>query len=115
MWVCQARQAHRTKMMEIKMYSVYVLKSESKKFQYVGQCRNIDKRLTEHNKGKVRSTKPYVPMELDHIEEFKTREEAVRKEKYYKSSVGRGIIKKILAKAEMAELVDLSAVKGIEK
>ncbi len=88
------------------MYSMYVLKSKSEKFQYEGQCKNIEKRLHEHNKGKVRSTKPYIPMELVHCEEFNTREEALRKEKYYKSSVGRRIIKKILLKAEMAELVD---------
>jgi hypothetical protein len=44
-----------------------------------------------------------------------SREEAVAKEKFYKSSKGRRIIKKIFKKAEMAELVDLSAVEGIER
>jgi putative endonuclease len=96
------------------MFHVYVLRSKDKKFNYTGQCKDLKKRISEHNKGKVKSTKPYLPLELVHSEILNSREEAVAKEKFYKSSKGRKIIKKILKKAEMAELVDLSAVEGIE-
>ena len=94
------------------MFHVYVLRSKDKKFNYTGQCKDLKKRLDEHNKGKVKSTKPYLPFELVHFEILNSREEAVAKEKFYKSSKGRKIVKKILKKAEMAELVDVSAAKG---
>ena len=41
------------------MYFVYVLKSENNWRFYVGMTENIERRLTEHNSGKTKSTKGY--------------------------------------------------------
>ena len=74
----------------------------------------FEKRIKEHNKGKVQSTKPYSPLELKYYENYETREEAVSKEKYYKTTTGRRLIKQLIHKAEMAELVDALDSKSSE-
>ncbi len=87
------------------MYYVYILYSRQHKRTYVGQSREIEKRLKEHNCGKVRSTKPYIPYEIVYTEKHEDRQTALKREKYFKTYSGRQALKKIL-KAEMAELVD---------
>ncbi|MDO8496267.1 MAG: GIY-YIG nuclease family protein [bacterium] len=58
------------------MYFVYILKSLKKKWYYVGSTNNIERRLKEHNKLKVESTKFYVPLELVYVNKFETEREA---------------------------------------
>lgn len=50
---------------------------------------NVNERLTYHNLGRVKSTKPFIKWELIHVEEFETRIEARKREKYLKSAAGR--------------------------
>ena len=57
-------------------YYVYLLKSLKDGNYYIGQTNNIQKRLKEHNNGKVRSTKNRVPFILVGYEIYKTRNEA---------------------------------------
>ena len=94
-------------------FYVYVLISERTGFKYVGQCRDLQKRLKEHNSGKVRSTRSYRPLKKAYVEEVDSRTEALKREKYFKSSFGRKKLKQYLLNAEMAELVDLSAIEEI--
>lgn len=75
------------------MIFVYVIRSEINGFFYVGMSENIDRRLSEHNKGKVFSTKAYKPWILFFFEEYETRIEARKREKYLKSGVGKEYIK----------------------
>jgi putative endonuclease len=49
----------------------------------------LESRLKEHNWGNTKSTKPYIPWKIVHIEEFKSRAEARIREKYLKSAAGR--------------------------
>ena len=55
---------------------------------------------------KVRSTRPHRPLSIAYIEEVDSRSEALKREKYYKSSFGRRRLNKFFVNAEMAELVD---------
>ena len=71
------------------MIFVYILYSKKHRKFYVGMTENISNRLHSHNSGYVKSTKPYTPWELINIEEFKTRIEARKREKYLKSAAGR--------------------------
>lgn len=58
---------------------------------------NLRKRFSDHNKGKTKSTKPYRPFtKIIELGSFKTRREARRKEKYYKSGVGREELNRIM-------------------
>lgn len=75
------------------MYYVYILYSKEYNRTYVGQTRAIERRILEHNTGKNKSTLPYLPWQIIHQEIFKTREEAIDREKYLKTSAGRRFIK----------------------
>ncbi len=79
------------------MFFAYVLKSIRHNYYYKGHCEDLEKRLAQHNSGVTRSTRPYIPFNLVYSEQFRTREEAIAKEKYFKSAAGRRFLKKILA------------------
>ncbi len=74
---------------------VYILKSQSKNKFYKGLTNNLDKRLKEHLSGRVKTTANMLPVKLIHVELCKTRNEARKIEKYFKSGYGREIIKEI--------------------
>jgi putative endonuclease len=77
-------------------YFVYILYSPSFIRTYVGQTDNPENRLQYHNSGRVRSTKAYIPWVMIYSEKFISRAEAMKREKWFKSSAGRKLIKKIL-------------------
>ncbi|MFN5032575.1 MAG: GIY-YIG nuclease family protein [Flavobacteriia bacterium] len=70
-------------------YYSYVLRSAKNGILYKGSTQNLEKRLQTHNSGKVKFTSKNIPWELVISEEFSTRSEAVKREKWYKSGVGR--------------------------
>ncbi|WP_405247333.1 GIY-YIG nuclease family protein [Cellulophaga sp. Asnod2-G02] len=80
-------------------YYVYVLESEKDKRWYKGHTVDIDKRIIEHNTGKTKSTKGFIPWRLVYFEVFETREEAILGEKYFKTGNGREFLKKIIMAA----------------
>ncbi len=57
---------------------------------------NIVRRLKEHNSGVNRSTKAYHPFELIYSEEYESRIEARKREKYLKSGVGKEFLRSLL-------------------
>ncbi|QFZ55980.1 GIY-YIG nuclease family protein [Oceanihabitans sp. IOP_32] len=63
---------------------------------YKGHTQDIDKRLIEHNEGKTKSTKGYAPWRLFYYEVFATRVEAILREKYFKTGMGRAFLKDML-------------------
>ena len=77
------------------MYYVYILLNESKTRTYTGVAEDVDKRLTEHNAGRVKSSSPCRPYKVIHIETFLTLSEARQREKFYKSTTGRRRIKEM--------------------
>jgi len=77
------------------MYFVYVLKSESSGRRYVGMTNNLERRLKEHNSGKMKSTKAFIPWEIIYTENYSNRTEAREREKYLKSSAGRRYLRTI--------------------
>ena len=76
-------------------YYIYILYSPEFKRTYVGQTNNLKNRLSYHNSGKVRSTKAYIPWEMIYTESYNTRSDAMRREKWFKSSQGRTLLKRI--------------------
>jgi putative endonuclease len=75
------------------MFFTYVIKSIKHDFLYKGHCEDLDERLKQHNAGMTKSIKAYIPFKLVYFEEFQTREEAIKREKYFKSAAGRRFIK----------------------
>ena len=84
------------------MYYTYILQSRLKKRTYTGVTDNPDKRLREHNSGKVISSRKYRPYEILHIDEFDNKRQARAKEAFYKTTTGRRRIKEILDKGGLS-------------
>jgi len=78
------------------MYYVYVLRSLSSKRLYKGFCADLQQRLHEHNLGKTKSTKPFIPWEIVYYEASESLEKATAREKYFKTSAGRRFLKTVL-------------------
>ena len=77
------------------MYYVYILLNDSKTRTYTGVTDNVDKRLGEHNAGRVKSSNPYRPYKVIYTKSFETLSEARQKEKFYKSATGRRRLKEM--------------------
>ena len=80
------------------MHHVYILLNETKTRNYTGVAGDVDKRLGEHNAGRVKSSSSYRPYYVIYTESFKTLSEARQKEKFYKSATGRRRLKEMFFK-----------------
>lgn len=80
----------------IMFFYVYVLESLKNRELYVGYSDNLKVRLEKHNRGAVLSTKRYMPWKLIYYEACLNREDAQRREKYFKNSQGRRLMKRRL-------------------
>ncbi|MBU0457970.1 GIY-YIG nuclease family protein [Patescibacteria group bacterium] len=78
------------------MYFVYVLQSEQNHQLYVGYTTNLKQRLATHNKGSVTSTKSRRPWKMIFAEIYTHQKDALRREKYFKTTPGKGAIKHML-------------------
>jgi putative endonuclease len=58
------------------MWSVYIIKSLVDKRYYVGSTNDVERRLSEHNKKLVRSTKAFAPLDLVFIRNFEDEKSA---------------------------------------
>ncbi|MDD2235405.1 MAG: GIY-YIG nuclease family protein [Desulfitobacteriaceae bacterium] len=70
------------------MFRVYAIKSRKFARIYIGQTINLEKRLSMHNKGQVKSTQRDRPWVLIAFETFETRAQARWKEFNLKKSRG---------------------------
>jgi len=76
------------------MYYVYILQSLKDKNLYIGYSDNINRRVEEHNKGKVESTKNRRPLKLISYSGFTERNKATDFEKYLKTGSGKAFLNK---------------------
>ena len=79
------------------MYYTYILKSKRDNSYYIGYTQNLNKRISEHNSGKSKSTKSRRPYELIYRKGYETRSEAVRYERYLKSLKKREYLEKVIS------------------
>jgi len=78
------------------MFTTYVLRSPTTRRLYTGSTSNFEERFKQHNEDASISTKHRGPWNLVHREDFATRAEAVRRERYFKTGKGREELLKIL-------------------
>jgi len=79
------------------MFFVYILTSiqDPTKF-YIGKTSNLEKRLSEHNRGKSAYTKTFAPWKIETYVAFSNEKSAEAFEKYLKSGSGFAFLKKHL-------------------
>jgi putative endonuclease len=80
------------------MFFVYILQSEKNERFYVGYSEFPDRRIIEHNSGKVKSTKPHRPWSKVYEEVCLTELEAIRREREIKSRKSRVYILKLIGR-----------------
>jgi len=77
-------------------FYIYILRSEVDNIRYVGSGENVEERLRRHNKGDCQFTKGHRPWKIVYQEEYNTRGEAVKREKFLKTGQGRKLLDNIL-------------------
>lgn len=83
------------------MYYVYFLKSTKNGKYYVGTThKKPTERLIEHNNGSNQWTRQNGPFKLAYFEEYLCKEDAAKREKFYKSGFGKLIRNAILKTVE---------------
>ena len=78
------------------MFYVYVIKSDRNSRLYIGRTDDLKRRITEHKKGKVWTTKRMLPIKLMFYECFSNKENAIRRERYLKTTKGKSTLKLML-------------------
>ena len=76
------------------MHYVYVLKSAVNARLYVGRSDNLRKRFTQHNSGRVKSTKGYMPWTLVYYEAYQAKLDVTKREKQLKMHAAKEGLKK---------------------
>lgn len=73
-------------------YSYVLLSIKDGKF-YSGYTENLRDRLSKHKKGEIVSTKHRLPVELIYFEACLNKDDALQREKYFKSGKGKKFLK----------------------
>ena len=77
----------------MKYFYVYILRSTKDHQFYTGYTNNINRRLKQHSKGEVKSTKSRMPLDLVYWEGCLDKLDAAHREKYLKTAWGKRYIK----------------------
>jgi putative endonuclease len=80
------------------MYHLYILYSDLLDKFYIGSTADVEKRTAEHNSLPQGFTKTGRPWRLVHVEDFRTKSEALRREKYLKRMKSHRFIEELIQK-----------------
>ena len=75
------------------MFYIYFLKLNNNNI-YTGFTKDLKRRFTEHKNGKVFFTKNKLPVKLIGYEAYKEKSDAIRREKYMKTTEGKKLFRK---------------------
>jgi putative endonuclease len=75
------------------MFYTYVLLNEKDNDFYIGFTKDLKKRLEEHKRGSVISTAAKRPLSLVYYEACLNKNDAIKREKYFKSGFGRRFLR----------------------
>lgn len=78
-------------------FCVYILFSESDHQFYIGYTSNIERRFLEHSTGQSKSTKHRGPLKLIFLEYYLFKEDAKKREKYFKTTIGKRVLRIMLS------------------
>ncbi|MCO6359872.1 GIY-YIG nuclease family protein [Roseivirga pacifica] len=77
-------------------YCTYVLLSKKDNQLYIGYTTHLENRIKNHNEGRTKSTAPRRPLIIIFAEFYLNKSDAMRREKYFKTTAGKKTIKLML-------------------
>lgn len=81
------------------MYYLYILRSFKDNKLYIGATVNIQKRINQHNNGQSKSTKYRRPLFLIYSEQYMSKNEAMKREWYFKNTTeGNKIMRELISR-----------------
>jgi len=80
----------------MKFYYVYVLLSLKDWKFYIGFTNNLKRRFREHQRGENISTSKRLPVRLIFYEAFLSKDDAQRRERYFKTAKGKTTLRQML-------------------
>ena len=78
------------------MFYVYILESKCDNSFYIGQTEDLEKRLDFHNQGLSKYTSRKTPWHIVYFEEYKTRTEAIKRERFLKKQRNRDFYQSLI-------------------
>ncbi len=75
---------------------VYVLRSSKDHMFYIGSTSDLKRRLKQHQRGENVSTAKRLPFELMYFEGHRLKDDAMRREKYFKTTKGKATLRQVL-------------------
>ena len=81
------------------MYYVYVLQNKETGKLYTGYTANLLRRLKEHKNGNTQTTKTLKTNKLIFYEAFMNKMDAIRREKYFKTTKGKSSLRQTIRKS----------------
>jgi putative endonuclease len=78
------------------MHHVYVLYSDLLDKYYIGSTADVERRTTQHNSLPEGFTKAGRPWSLVYVEDFESKSEALKREKYLKRMKSRRFIEELI-------------------
>ena len=77
-------------------YFLYIIWSEKLEKYYIGSTVSLERRLAEHNSGKANFTRKGIPWNMVYSEEFNTKMDAQKRERYIKRMKSRKYIESLV-------------------
>ena len=87
--------------MEHPKFAVYVLYSLKDHQFYIGYTANFTRRMEEHAEGRSKSTKCRRPFVCVFCEYYLSKSDALRREQYFKTTVGKRVLRLMLQESFM--------------
>lgn len=86
-------------------FAVYVLYSLKDQLFYIGYTSNFTRRMSEHENGKSKSTACRRPFVCVFVEYYVSQSDALRRELYFKTSMGKMVLRLMLSES-LSEIND---------
>ena len=78
------------------MFYTYILYSFKYHKFYIGYSSNLKERIQNHLKGYNKTTKPMIPLKLIYYEAHLSKNDALRREKYFKTTKGKSTLRQMI-------------------
>ncbi len=89
------------------LYYTYVLYSLKDGKLYIGSTSDILRRISDHNRGKVKSTRYRVPFNLVHYESFDSKSASLARERELKSIKMRDFKRELRSQGKFGQFLSL--------